>query len=80
MLVNFRTKDMNELVSSSATWLPDNIVIKCKDKAEPASSQPFWGGWDIASFGDITVQTVVRPNDLAGYIVCNGYLVGIRCG
>lgn len=73
MLVNFRTKHMNEWVSSSATWIPDNIVIKGNDKVEPPSTQPCWGGLDLASVGDITALTLVWPNNLGGYIVRNWY-------
>jgi len=73
MLVNFRTKHMNEWVSSSATWIPDNVVIKGNAQVEPSPTQPCWGGLDLASVGDITALTLVWPNDLGGYIVKSWY-------
>ena len=72
MLVNFRTKHMNEWVSSSATWIPDNVVVKCTSEVEPTALQPCWGGLDLASVGDITALTLVWPSE-GKYIVRSWY-------
>ena len=67
MLVNFRTKHMNEWVSSSATWIPDDIVMLGDTDIEPDPQQPCWGGLDLASVGDITALNLVWPHE-GGYI------------
>jgi len=67
MLVNFRTKHMNEWVSSSATWIPDHVVVQGDTIIEPNPTQPCWGGLDLASVGDITALTLVWPHE-GGYI------------
>ena len=67
MLVNFRTKHMNEWVSSSATWITDDIVMKGQEDVEPKKTDKCWGGLDLASVSDITALSLVWPND-GGYI------------
>ena len=67
MLVNFRTKHCNEWVSSSATWIPDDVVIQGDTIIEPDPIQPCWGGLDLASVADITALTLVWPH-AGGYI------------
>ena len=47
VLVNSRTKHMNEWVSSSATWIPDDIVMLGDTDIEPDPQQPCWGGLDL---------------------------------
>lgn len=72
MLVNFRTKHMNEWVSSSATWIPDKVVVGNKSPVEPPNAQPCWGGLDLASVGDITALTLIWPHE-SGYITRSWY-------
>tara|TARA_B110000914_G_C15518224_1_gene475100 strand:- start:3137 stop:4837 length:1701 start_codon:yes stop_codon:yes gene_type:complete len=67
MLVNFRTKHMNEWVSSSATWITDDIVMKGQEDVEPKKTDKCWGGLDLASVSDITALSLVWPNE-GGYI------------
>lgn len=67
MLVNFRTKHMNEWVSSSSTWIPDDVITQGDNPVEPDPSQPCWGGLDLASVSDITALNLVWPHE-GGYI------------
>jgi phage terminase large subunit-like protein len=67
MLINFRTKHMNQWVSSSATWIPDEIVIRKQKEIEPDPMQKCWGGLDLASVSDVTALTLVWPHE-GGYI------------
>ena len=67
MLVNFRTKHMNEWVSSSATWISDETVMADQTGVDPDPLQKCWGGLDLASVSDITSLSLVWPHE-GGYI------------
>ena len=67
MLVNFRTKHCNEWVSSSATWITDDIVMRNQENKEPNPQDKCWGGLDLASVSDITALSLVWQDE-GGYI------------
>ena len=67
MLINFRTKHMNEWVSSSATWITDEIVMRNQENIEPSPQDKCWGGLDLASVSDVTALSLVWPHE-GGYI------------
>ena len=74
MLVNFRTKHMNEWVSSSATWISDETVMADQTDIQPDPQVKCWGGLDLASVSDITALTLVWPNE-GGYITRSFYWI-----
>lgn len=69
MLTNFQTKHMNQWVSSSATWIPDQTFMAGEDNSvEPSPTDPCWGGLDLASVSDMTALNLVWPREGGGYI------------
>lgn len=68
MLVNFRTKHMNEWVSSSATWIADEVVMANQQEIQPDPTEPCWGGLDLASVSDITALSLVWKMQGGGYL------------
>ena len=68
MLVNFRTKHCNEWVSSSATWISDEVVMANQEDIDPDPSEPCWGGLDLASVSDITALSLVWKLNGGGYL------------
>ena len=74
MLVNFRTKHMNEWVSSSETWITDDKVMADQTDIQPDPQVKCWGGLDLASVSDITSLTLVWSND-GGYITRSWYWI-----
>lgn len=75
MLVNFRTKHCNEWVSSSATWISDEVVMSDQEDMEPDPSEPCWGGLDLASVSDITALSLVWRLEGGGYITRSWYWI-----
>lgn len=74
MVVNFRTKHMNQWVRSSATWIDDDVVVECDGGDwEPEHGAPCFGGLDLASVSDITAFSLVWPKPGGGYHVKTWY-------
>ena len=70
MLTNYRTKHMNQWVSSSATWIPDDVFAQGDTgPIDPSPTDPCWGGLDLASVGDITALNLAWPLDGGGYMI-----------
>lgn len=52
--VSFRTKKLNEWLSSATTWIPSPQIKKCIEEFEPEPYAECYGGMDLASTNDVT--------------------------
>ena len=74
MLTNFRTKHMNQWVSSASTWIQDETFMKGDTgPLTPDPTAKCFGGLDLASVGDVTALNLVWPTSDGGYLTKSWY-------
>lgn len=72
----FRRLHLNQWVTSSVRWLPDDVWMRCAEELPDLTGRKVYGGLDLSNYTDISALILfAAPTDtLPGAVLCHFWL------